>query len=156
MEIPPKNEKAKNTLISWSQNEFCDIFQKVGMYEEQVHKAEENYILNHSDSNRSDLHEINAQYIKFLKLKDTILKQKTKIQWFKQGDTNSKYFHSVIRGRIQKLFVNKIVSENGDWIKGEDNISQAACEHFKEIFIGEEKFINEHTLQCIPRMISQD
>ena len=31
-----------------------------------------------------------------------------------------------------------------------------ACEHFKEIFSGEEKCINEHTLECIPRMISQD
>ena len=31
-----------------------------------------------------------------------------------------------------------------------------ACEHFKEIFSGEEKCINEHTLECIPRIISQD
>ena len=49
------------------------------MYEEQVHKDEENYISNQSDSNRSFLHEINVKYIKFLKLEDTILKQKTQI-----------------------------------------------------------------------------
>ena len=46
------------------------------MYEEQVYNAEENYITNQSDSNKSILHEINAKYIKFLKLEDTILKQK--------------------------------------------------------------------------------
>ena len=45
---------------------FCDIFQKFRMYEEQVHNSEENYIIDQSDSNRSILHEINAKYIKFL------------------------------------------------------------------------------------------
>ena len=40
--------------------QFGDIFQKVRMYEEQVYNAEENYITNQSDSNRSILHEINA------------------------------------------------------------------------------------------------
>ena len=59
--------------------EFGDIFHNVRMYEEQVHKAEENYLSNQNDSNRSFLHEINVKYIKFLKLEDTILKQKTQI-----------------------------------------------------------------------------
>ena len=51
-----------------------------------------------NDSNKSILHEIIAKYIKFLKLEDNILKQKIQLQWFKDGDTNSKYFHSMIRG----------------------------------------------------------
>ena len=67
------------------------------MYEEQLNKAKENYISNQSDSNRSFLYQINAKYIKFLKLDNNILKQKHQLQWFKEGDTNSKYFHSVIR-----------------------------------------------------------
>ncbi|XP_069145909.1 uncharacterized protein [Solanum lycopersicum] len=129
---------------------------KVRMYEEQVHEAEEKYILDQTNSNRSTLHELNAQYIKFLKIEDTILKQKTQLQWFKDGDTNSKYFHSIIRGRRRKLFIHKIVTENGDWIEGENTIAQEACEHFKNIFTGEEKLINEKSLDCIPRMVNQD
>ena len=45
---------------------------------------------------------------------------------------------------------------DGDQLQGDDNIAQVACEHFKEIFNCEEKLINEHTLECIPRMINQD
>ena len=95
------------------------------MYEEQVHNVEENYITNQSDSNRSILHEINAKYIKFHKLEDTTLKQKTELQWFKEGDTNSKCFHYVIRGRRRKLFIHKIVNEKGYWIQCDDNIAQS-------------------------------
>ena len=102
-----------------------------------MHKAEENYISNQSESNRSFLHEINVKYIKFLKLEDTILKQKTQLHWFKEGDNNSKYFHSVIKGRRRKLFIHKVVNENRDWIQSDDYIAHVACEHFKGIFTGE-------------------
>ncbi|XP_069145607.1 uncharacterized protein [Solanum lycopersicum] len=85
-----------------------------------------------------------------------LLEMKTQLQWFKDGDTNSKYFHSIIRRRRRKLFIHQIVTENGDWIQGENNIAQAACEHFTTFFNGEDKHINEHNLECIPRMINQD
>ena len=121
-----------------------------------MHDAKEKYILNQTESNRSNLHELTAQYLKFLKLEDTILKQKTQLQWFKDGDTNSKYFHSIIRGRRRKLFIHKIVTKEGDWIQGENNIAHEVCEHFKTIFIGENKYIEEQHLECIPKMVNQD
>ena len=62
----------------------------------------------------------------------------------------------MIRGRRRKLFIHKVVNEIGVWVQGDDNIAQVACEHFKGIFSGEEKRINENTLECITRMISQD
>nr|XP_019067280.1 uncharacterized protein LOC109119268 [Solanum lycopersicum] len=151
-----KMKRLSKTLSVWSRNEYGDIFQQVRMYEEQVHEAEEKYTLDQTDSNRSALHELNAQYIRFLKLEDNILKQKTQLHWFKDGDTNSKYFHSIIRGRRRKLFIHKIVNKNGDLIQGENNIAQAACEHFNSIFKGEDKYINEHTLECLPRLVNQD
>ena len=49
----------------------------------------------------------------------------------------------MIRGRRRKLFIHKVVNENGIWVQGDDNIAQVACEHFNEIFSGEEKRINE-------------
>ena len=40
-----KMKRLSNTLSVWSRNKFGDIFQKVRLYEEQVHEAEQNYIL---------------------------------------------------------------------------------------------------------------
>lgn len=122
------------------------------MYEEQIHKAEEDYnIIHQSDATRRALHEINDKYIKFLKFKDTILKKKTELQWFKDGHTNSKFFHSIIRERRRKLFMHKIISEEREWIQDDEDIAQTARPYFEKIFTGEEKFINEDTLECIPK-----
>lgn len=121
------------------------------MHEKQKHKIEENYIRDESDTHKSSLLEINAQYIKFLKLEDTILKHKTHLQCLKEFDTNYELFHSVIRDRRRKLFVHKIVTEYWNWIQGEDNIAWADCEHLKIIFICQEKHINEHTWNAFQR-----
>ncbi|XP_010314574.1 uncharacterized protein [Solanum lycopersicum] len=89
-------------------------------------------------------------------LEDTILKQKTQLQWFKDSDKNSKYFHSIIRGKKRKLFVHEIINEERKWIQDEEEIAQTACAHFEEIFTCEEKLINENNLECIPRMVSRE
>lgn len=83
------------------------------------------------------------------------MKHKTQLQWFKEGDTNSKYFHSFIRLRRRRLFVHQILTGNADWIQGDDNIAQVSYDHFNDIFTVDEKLITEKILTCIPRIVSQ-
>ncbi|XP_070056982.1 uncharacterized protein [Nicotiana tomentosiformis] len=89
--------------------------------------------ITHLDSTGSDdsplLMDMNAQYTRHLKLEEKVLKQKTQLQWFKDGDSNSKYFHSLIRGRRRKLYIQKIKDEDGDWIQGDEVIGEAACNY---------------------------
>ncbi|KAG5598988.1 hypothetical protein H5410_030358 [Solanum commersonii] len=112
-----KLKRLSNTLTIGSVWELGDIFIKVREYEERVRTVEEELIQEYSDTNRSILHELNAEYIRFLKIEDSILKQKTQLQWFKEGDSNTKYFHSLIRGRRRKLFIHKLIGGEGEWIE---------------------------------------
>lgn len=41
-------------------------------------------------------------------------------------------------------------------VTGRQNIAKETCEHFQKIFIGEDKIINEGTLDCNPRMMNQE
>ncbi|WMV30196.1 hypothetical protein MTR67_023581 [Solanum verrucosum] len=125
-------------------------------HEETVRMAEEALIVNNSAENRANLHRINARYIKYLKLEYSILKQKTQLQWFKDGDTNSKYFHAIMRGRRRKLFIHKVCIGNDEWVEGDENIAKAACDHFQNKFTGTEQPINEDILQHIPRMVTPE
>ncbi|XP_055814323.1 uncharacterized protein LOC129883750 [Solanum dulcamara] len=88
--------------------------------------AEENLIILNSNENRSQLHAINAEYITYLKMEDAILRQKTQLHWFKEGDMNS----------------------------SDAEIADAACEHFQQFFTGEEKYIEQQALHFIPAMVT--
>ncbi|XP_049386507.1 uncharacterized protein LOC125850697 [Solanum stenotomum] len=118
-----------STLSTWSKKEYGNIFSSVINFEEQLKVAEEDVIQQNTEENRTKLHLIIAQYIKYLKLEASILKQKTQLQWFKEGDTNSKYFHSIMRGRRRNLFIHEI---------------------------GHEESIREEILNCIPRMVTEE
>ncbi|KAG5630025.1 hypothetical protein H5410_001742 [Solanum commersonii] len=85
-----------------------------------------------------------------------MLKQKTQLHWFQEGDANTKYFHALVRGRRRRLFIHQIHNENEECIQGEDNIAHAARAHFQGFFIGQEERVNEDILQLIPRSVTQE
>ncbi|XP_019262748.1 PREDICTED: uncharacterized protein LOC109240551 [Nicotiana attenuata] len=80
-------------------------------FEQKVKYAEIIWAQTNEDSDRLALNELKAQYVRYLKVEQDVLKQKTKLKWFKEGDSNSRYFHSLIRGRRRKLFIHKIKNE---------------------------------------------
>ncbi|OIT20481.1 hypothetical protein A4A49_65757, partial [Nicotiana attenuata] len=97
-----------------------------------------------------------AKYINYLKLEENILRQKTQLHWFKEGDANSKYFHSLIRGRRRKLYIHKIKDENGTWIQGDSAIGAAACDYFQDLFTDPGNSIREDLLSCIPTVVNSE
>lgn len=54
------------------------------------------------------------------------------------------------------LFIHKIINEDRQWLQAYDTIVEASCDHFQQIFTGEDKNINENLLECIPSMVSQN
>ncbi|KAH0639244.1 hypothetical protein KY285_035830 [Solanum tuberosum] len=95
-----KLKRLSNTLSSWSRGEFGDIFIKFKEYEERVRAAEENLIHTHNEINRTNLHELNAEYIRFLKMEDSILKQKTQLHWFKEERMEKEYRERITLPRL--------------------------------------------------------
>lgn len=151
-----KIKKLGTIFSSWSKSQFGDIHAKVKDYEERINIAEEELICQNSNDARSKLHRLNVEYKRFLKLEESILRQKSQIYWFKDGDANTRYFHVLLRGRRRKLFIHRVKDEEGDWIQGDEEIVEAACNHFQQIFTSEDKLINEEVLNCIPEMVNQD
>nr|GEV06483.1 putative reverse transcriptase domain-containing protein [Tanacetum cinerariifolium] len=70
-----------------------------------------------SDPFFSDLREAELSCLKAYKeaLKDEelFLRQKYKIKWFSEGDCNSKYFHNVVKGRINRGRIYVVEDMNG-------------------------------------------
>ncbi|KAG5631351.1 hypothetical protein H5410_003068 [Solanum commersonii] len=91
-------KRLTHTLSNWSKNEYGDIYAKVKEFEEIIRKTEEELLTHNTEAHRQQLHLTNANYIRYLKLEESILKQKTQLQWFKEGDANTKYFHALMRG----------------------------------------------------------
>ncbi|XP_071699655.1 uncharacterized protein [Rutidosis leptorrhynchoides] len=62
-----------------------------------------------------------------------LLQQKSKIRWLSEGDKNTKYFHQILKSRIQKTRIESICDENGTRHYGEEVATQFV-NHFQTVF----------------------
>ncbi|CAI9259916.1 unnamed protein product [Lactuca saligna] len=67
---------------------------------------------------------------------ESYLKQRAKVHWIKEGDSNSAYFHKVVKGKINRNRIETILDGNGNWKEG-DEAFKVIVDYFGE-FLGVE------------------
>ncbi|XP_071739438.1 uncharacterized protein [Rutidosis leptorrhynchoides] len=65
---------------------------------------------------------------------ERFLKQKAKVQWLKVGDSNSKYFHKVIKCKANRSRINAITNNDGVVVEGAA-VAEVFVQHYME-FLG--------------------
>lgn len=137
-----KLERVAHTLSAWSRREFGDILAIVKDYGEKVQMVEAKIPVNSNETNISNLNCVTAEYIKYLKVEQAILKRKSQWYWFKEGDANSKYFYALFSGRKRRLFIRQVTDEQGECIKGVRTLQKLFVHILRKYFKGETKKID--------------
>ncbi|XP_071687999.1 uncharacterized protein [Rutidosis leptorrhynchoides] len=65
---------------------------------------------------------------------ECFLKQKSKIEWLRVGDSNSRYFHNVVKGRNHRGKIHAIQNPEGTIVEGRE-VCTIITHHFKK-FLG--------------------
>ncbi|GAU25065.1 hypothetical protein TSUD_257590 [Trifolium subterraneum] len=76
---------------------------------------------------------LNKDFWKQLIHKESLLKQKSRMRWVKEGDSNSKFFHESIKSRRRR---NQLVAlKDGDrWVQGVDDVKAFVKNYFENNF----------------------
>ncbi|XP_074289017.1 uncharacterized protein LOC141614161 [Silene latifolia] len=90
------------------------------------------------------------EYQDLQKAADSFLLQKSKAIWLKEGYTNSKVFHSYIKGRQAKNKVFRITNDHGQWINDADQI-QASFLAFYQTLLGTADQVQPVNIQVVQR-----
>lgn len=61
-------------------------------------------------------------------------RQRSRAVWLREGDKNTKFFHSTATSRKRKNRIRGIVDENNQWIEEADEIKKIFCEYFENLF----------------------
>ncbi|WMV30418.1 hypothetical protein MTR67_023803 [Solanum verrucosum] len=85
-----------------------------------------------TESNRAELHKVEADIKRYKHIEEEYWKQKVGMQWFNDGDRNTKFFHAYVKGRRRKLQINAIQTRDGDMITTTQNIREEDANFFKK------------------------
>lgn len=80
-------------------------------------------------------------------------RQKAGMSWFKEGDRNTKFFHSYVRGRRKKLRLDRIKDIRGHEVTNNFQMGEAAIEYFQGQFLEEGSNQEVDMLHIIPKLI---
>ncbi|GAU47952.1 hypothetical protein TSUD_06860 [Trifolium subterraneum] len=89
---------------------------------------------------------LNKEFWSQLYHKESLLKQKSRTRWVKEGDSNSRYFHESIKSRRRR---NQLVAlKDGDrWVQGVDEVKRFVKNFFENNF--KENWANRPNLNGI-------
>ncbi|GKD46609.1 hypothetical protein Tco_1271254, partial [Tanacetum coccineum] len=69
-------------------------------------------------------------------MQERFLQQKTKVEWLKAGDSNSAYFHKVVKGHLSRSRIDAISCSDGSHLEG-DHVAAAFVSHYTS-FLGQQ------------------
>ncbi|XP_060182313.1 uncharacterized protein LOC132611975 [Lycium barbarum] len=121
-----KMKKLKGVLSKWSREVFGDIFKKLIIREEIVRLKEELFEQNPSQVNRVVLQKAQAETKRYLHYEEEYWGQKSGLDWFVDGDKNTRFFHNLVKGRRKKLHIKRIQNSDGSWIEDDDQMADKA------------------------------
>nr|XP_009618786.1 uncharacterized protein LOC104110923 [Nicotiana tomentosiformis] len=151
-----KLKKTASRLSSWYREAYGDIHEESKRLELEISNFELLTINDNSDVNRTNLNKIRAEYFRYLKIHDSILRQKARVKWLTDGDSNTAYFHNVIKDKRRTLRINKIHNKFFQWVEGTKEVSEAAVRYFRGLFSQKHEQNDFFNLDIIKHAISED
>ncbi|XP_071906094.1 uncharacterized protein [Coffea arabica] len=151
-----KLKRLKACLRHWSKQHFGNIFQAVRQNEFEVQQKEILFEAAPTDETRADLHRAKASLLQSLRVEEDYWRQKARLCWLKDGDSNTRYFHASVRKKRSKLAIHRIKDEGGIWLEDDDKIGQAAVCFFQRLLTAEEASNVDELLIHIPNLVSAD
>ncbi|XP_042962749.1 uncharacterized protein LOC122297028 [Carya illinoinensis] len=122
--------KCGDDLSQWNKRSFGNVQKELASAKDKLKGIEE------MDPNfqHTSLHkEAREEVQKWLERDELMWKQRSRVQWLKEGDRNSRFFHHKANARRKKNGFHQLQDECGNWKRG-DQMGVLVVDFFKNLF----------------------
>ncbi|XP_071719040.1 uncharacterized protein [Rutidosis leptorrhynchoides] len=118
--------------LMWQKGNIHKLVQKVRKELDEAQTELDKYpdSSEHRERESAKLREFNSLLLE----EERFLKQKAKIEWLRVGDSNSAYFHKVVKGRQNRSHISAVFDSNNCLMEGAD-VPHVFVQHYEE-FLG--------------------
>ena len=83
-------------------------------------------------------------------------KQRSRNNWLKDGDINTKYFHSRATQRNKHNYISGLEDDNGVWVEEDDRMGRLFEDYFSNLFTNSNPTSIDDILERIPPKVSKE
>ncbi|XP_047259240.1 uncharacterized protein LOC124891567 [Capsicum annuum] len=136
-----------------SKQTFGNIFQEIATLEEVIKVRQKQFEEEPSGVNRANLFRALAELDMQLKREEDFWRKKAGFEWFKDGERNTRFFHTIVKRRRSRLKIRRIQNDEGSWLDNQDKISEAATMFYQKQFEKQEDAEDLSMLEVLPKII---
>eukprot|EP00253_Pinus_taeda_P025821 PITA_25821 len=155
-----KLKHIKMRLKEWNKKDFGNIFVEKISVEIKMQILNQAMILKGFDKDKNDLVEKHHKDWENLCKKEEIFwKQKSRVQWLKEGKRNTNFFHrsTMVNREHSRIFA--IIKEDGQLLQTHEEIEVELVQHFREIARESNTERDHHIkdlIKHIPNLVSRE
>ncbi|CAL2238646.1 unnamed protein product [Prunus armeniaca] len=115
-------------LNSWGQQQFGSLPKQI----QQCYLELQNLDLDAPNFDPTKKHKLSVKLDDLFEKEDTFWKQRSQVQWLREGDRNTHYFHEKLAKEEGNLF--GVFDDNNCWFDEEPGIQRAFIDYFQKLF----------------------
>ncbi|XP_019230433.1 PREDICTED: uncharacterized protein LOC109211357 [Nicotiana attenuata] len=77
--------------------------------------------------------EAKMELAKWLEIKESIMKQKSRVKWLKLGDSNTAYFHAYVKNRQATNYIGRLINSTGQILMKANEVETEILKFYKQL-----------------------
>ncbi|XP_071902886.1 uncharacterized protein [Coffea arabica] len=128
--ITRKIRNCRIELLKWRNTFAANSKRKIAEVKERLEALSSSEAPSKKEKRTELKHQLKEAYQE----EEKFWSQKARLDWLREGDKNTKYFHALVKGRRIKNRIRKLQRENGSWAESEEKIVSEISGFFRELF----------------------
>jgi hypothetical protein len=135
------------SMISWNNNVFGSVNKEIKNPRENLENLQRS---NFSD-NQVEIRNVSTRLDELLFREEIMWRQWSRIEWLKEGDRNTKFFHRKASGRKKKNRIAKLLNHDGSFLTDEEEITNRTHLFFEALYKKDPYVDPSSLLECLAR-----
>ena len=152
-EVLGKIDKCGKDLLWWNHNVFGNVRRELKKRRDML--VEEEAVALRTGSNIR-IRELQSEINELLDYETRMWNQRSRILWLKNGDGNTKFFHSRASHRYRKILIMGINDHHGVWKEELNAIAEVLTKFYHDLFTTSNPALHQGVLDQIPQVITTE
>jgi hypothetical protein len=142
--------KVMTELQSWSKEKFGNVAKQL---EKSRTRLEE---LMNMNADRGEIRKETDTMNELLYREEMMWMQRSRVDWLREGDRNTKFFHSRAVWRARKNRIKRLCDDDGTWHENHASMGRVATSYFQKLFTADPSLNADPIIQLIEPKVGDE
>ncbi|XP_019223582.1 PREDICTED: uncharacterized protein LOC109205329 [Nicotiana attenuata] len=129
-----KLKAMKGELKKLNTQEYCSVGNKIQETKNKLMKLQQDMKSLEDDSAVIDEEKkTKMELAKWMEVEESIMKQKARVKWLKEGDSNNTYFHACVKNRHARNHIGRLTNNEGHILQNTKEVGEEILQFYKTV-----------------------